>query len=154
MVHLGRNQITSQGWEFFKNCFTDESMVGGEASITHLSINMLNESGSPASGSVKYIHPQGMEHLSHVLPYLEEVDLSGQFEVGIEGWIYLAEGLKSAHEKGKAIKLRMLKLEGCKIKEDARLMLEDAVTKTQPTMKIDFGPIDVADAAKKRAFCC
>jgi hypothetical protein len=59
MVHLGRNPITSQGWEFFKNCFTDESTVGGEASLTHLSVNMLTESGSPASGSVKYIHPPG-----------------------------------------------------------------------------------------------
>jgi hypothetical protein len=39
---------------------------------------MLTESGSPASGSVKYIHTQGMEHLSHVLPFLEEVDLSGK----------------------------------------------------------------------------
>jgi hypothetical protein len=40
---------------------------------------MLTESGSPASGSVKYIHTQGMEHLSHVLPFLEEVDLSGKY---------------------------------------------------------------------------
>jgi hypothetical protein len=95
-----------------------------------------------------------MEHLGQVLPFLEEVDLSGQSEVGTEGWIYLADGLKSAHEKGKAIKLRHLKLEGCKIKEDARLMLEDAVTKTQPTMRVDFGPIDDIDLAKKRVFCC
>ena len=120
MVHLGRNPITSQGWEFFKNCFTDESTIGGEASLTRLSINMLTESGASASGSVKYIHSNGMEHLSYILPYLEEVDLSGQFEVGPEGWAYLAEGLKIAHEKGKAIKLKLLKLEACKIREEIR----------------------------------
>ena len=154
MVHLGRNPITSQGWEFFKNCFTDESTIGGEATLTHLSVNMLTESGSPASGSVKYIHTQGMDHLSQVLPLLEEADLSGQSEVGTEGWIYLAEGLKAAHEKNKPIKLRTLKLEGCKIKDDVKQMLEDTAAKTQPNLRIDFGPIDVADAAKKRAFCC
>jgi hypothetical protein len=38
---------------------------------------MLTESGSPASGgSIKFIHPHGMEHLGHVLPYLEEVSCS------------------------------------------------------------------------------
>jgi hypothetical protein len=75
--------------------------------------------------------------------------------VGTEGWIYLADGLKTAHDKGRAIKLRSLKLEGCKIKEDARLMLEDAVMKTQPTMRIDFGPLDEADDGKKlKVFCC
>ena len=153
IIHLGRNPITSQGWEFFKNCFTDESTVGGEATLKHLSINMLTESGNTASGSVKYIHPVGMEHLSYVLPYLEEVDLSGQNEVGQEGWAHLADGLKTAHERGKAIKLRVLKLEGCKIKEETRLMLEDAVTKSQPTMRVDFGRLDQVDNGKK-GVCC
>ena len=153
MIHLGRNPITSQGWEFFKNCFTDESSVGGEAKLQHLSINLLTESGNTASGSVKYIHPVGMEHLSHVLPYLEEVDLSGQSEVGPEGWAHLAAGLTTAHERGKAINLRLLKLEGCKIREETRMMLEDAVSKNQPSMRVDFGRLDEVDNGKK-GVCC
>jgi hypothetical protein len=66
----------------------------------------------------------------------------------------LSYALLSAHEKGKAIRLRLLKLEGCKIREETRALLEDAVVKSQPNMRIDFGLIDEIDSGKKRVCCC
>ena len=154
MVHLGRNPISSQGWEAFKNCHMDETSIGGHSAITHLSLNMLTDSGEGVrSGSSKYLHASGMEHLAYVLPHLEEVDLSGQHEVGTEGWATLAAGLRLALEKNQIIKLRALKLASCKIKEETKKMLEDTAHNCNPSLKIDFGH-DETDTKRKRAICC
>ena len=85
-VNLGRNPITAQGWQFFKNQFKDALTVG-EVGLTHLSLNAISDSGSGGGSSSKMIlHSAGMGQLATILPMLEEVDLSGQTEIGVEGW--------------------------------------------------------------------
>ena len=69
-VHLGRNPITVNGWEVFKNALVDEiSASGGLSSLTHLSLNTLNSDKSTMGsiGSSKFLHAPAMEHLGHII---------------------------------------------------------------------------------------
>ncbi len=85
---------------------------------------------------------------------MEEVDLSGQQEVGAEGWTVFANVLLLAHEKASfPIKLRSLKLASCKIKKETREMLEDTFAKCHSSTKLEFGKEDDSSKSGKRWFC-
>lgn len=153
MVHLGRNPITFNGWETFKNFFLDEdAAVGGGqggAGLTHLSLNAITD-GSGVTGGKLLLHAPGMEHLSKILPRLEEVDLSGQCEVGADGWASFCTALKVAREKDLSIKLHRLTMKSCNLKDVSREMIEDAVAKYLPSLKIDFGEENDQKAGSKK----
>ncbi len=174
-VHLGRNPITVNGWEVFKNALVDEiSASGGLSSLTHLSLNTLNSDKSTMGsiGSSKFLHAPAMEHLGHIIlrcvwwawiagsvndiDYLiyrlEEVDLSGQQEVGADGWTVMANVVLLAHDKGNfQIKLKSLKLASCKIKNETKEMLEDTFAKCHSSSRLDFG-LEV-DSSKRFQLC-
>ena len=141
MVHLGRNPITAVGWENFKNYFMDEDAAvwagQGGAGMTHLSLNAISDGGTL---SRLLLHSTGMDHLSKIIPRLEEVDLSGQCEVGPDGWASFCSALQLAFEKDPSmVKLERITLKGCNIKGDLRETIELAIEKYLPTIKVDFG---------------
>ena len=161
-VHLARNPITAQGWKTLKNAFFDASAVQ-DAALTHFSLNAMSE--NPGG---RLLHAPGMDQLSAVFPLLEAVDLSGQCELGADGWASLCNGLKltaeNAEDRG-GIKLRRLTVAQCRLKGLSRTMLEDCAAKcvADNGMAVDGGDIEI-DFGKsldgrrkgKRAFlrCC
>ena len=191
MVHLGRNPITTKGWEEFKNHFLDEdaatgagqgtnakiiyfkhnifiisySMLAfsslflflllGGAALTHLSLNSLTDS-SPGAGHLAnkstrnnlLLHPTGMQHLSKILPRLEEVDLSGQCDIGLDGWGFFIQSLKQCKEQGISLKLKKLRLRGCKMKEETKSLLLEGTSIYHSNLEIDFGE-EVDDVVEK-----
>ncbi len=52
------------------------------------------------------LHNASMEALSQMLPRMEEVDLSGQTEVGPEGWTSLCNGLRICNDRRGGVNLR------------------------------------------------
>ncbi len=91
MVHLGRNPISQQGWQTFRNSFMDATSVH-EAALTHLSLRAAENApaqsaqqqrhtgsiGSTTTSSVAVsakllLHAPGAESLAPMLPRLEEV---------------------------------------------------------------------------------
>ena len=85
------------------------------------------------------LHPLGMEHLSKILPRLEEADFSGQCEIGIEGWGFFIKGLKQAVEQGMQINLKKLTLRYCKMKEETKSVLLEGINKYHSNLDIEFG---------------
>ena len=124
-----------------------DAMSVHELALTHLSVNAANE-----TGGAKLLHVGGMEQLAPVLLHLEEVDLSGQHEIGADGWTALVNGVRVAHDKLPAnanAKLKGLVLAKCRIKGESKNMLEDMASKFLPGLIIDFG----TDDAKKKRLC-
>ena len=114
----------------------------GGAGLTHLSLNSLTEgshgivysSGLGVGKSTRnsfLLHPAGMEHLAKVLPRLEEADLSGQCEIGFEGWAFFIKSLQQTQEQGLKINLRKLTLRCCKMKEDTKYTIGKEITEIQ-----------------------
>ena len=124
MVHLGRNPITYQGWQTFKNAYLDAASIH-EAALTHFSLRATHKGGSSGSSSKEgkdksksggggsspataavgvggkmLLRAPGAEILSSLLPLMEEVDLAGQTEVGPDGWNAVCNGMKLADAKG------------------------------------------------------
>jgi hypothetical protein len=157
-VHLGRNPITASGWEAFKNALEDESKaICGSATLTLLSLSTLNNDGSNIGGigSSRYVHAPAMKQLAHIILKLEEVNLSGQHEIGADGWSVLANIVRLEVENGTVSRLKVLKLVNCKIKKETREMLEDVFAKSlHPCPKLDFGGHDMTDSGQKSCFCC
>ena len=154
-VRLGRNPITHQGWQYFKNCFVDAASCH-EVALTHLSVSAAGDSGA------RLMHAATMDHLApHVFPFLEELDLSGQCELGAEGWTALCNGIRMAAENGD-LKLKSLVLERCKIKAEGREMLEDIMDKQSiSNLKVEYlgGVEDDVEGKRRRsrlrrAICC
>ena len=85
------------------------------------------------------LHPTGMQHLSKVLPRLEEADLSGQCELGLDGWGYFIQSLKQHKEQGIPHKLKKLSLRCCKFKEETKSRLVEGINIYHPHLEIDFG---------------
>ena len=94
------------------------------------------------------LHPLGMEHLSKVLPRLEEADLSGQCEIGIEGWGFFIQSLKQAREQGIKINLKKLTLRCCKMKEETKSVLLEGTNIYHSNLEICFGE-ELDNAASK-----
>ncbi|TRY73782.1 hypothetical protein TCAL_16897 [Tigriopus californicus] len=151
-VRIGRNPITPQGWLHFKNTFLD-ALNANESLLTHLSLNAVIDSGTPNSS--KLVHSAGMLHLSLLIPYLEEVDLSGQVEVGADGWMQLAQGMKAVYDKYPqgVVKTRSIRLENCKIPTNTRNFMIEHIAKCQlpHPIKMEFGK-DTANERKGK--CC
>ena len=130
--------------------------VPGGAALTHLSLNSLTDSSHGAGhSSVKstrnnlLLHPAGMQHLSKVLPRLEEADLSGQYEIGLDGWGFFIQSLKQCQDEGIEIKLKKLSLRCCKMKEETKSLLIDGTNIYHSTLEIDFG--EEADDTSEKA---
>ena len=67
-----------------------------EASLTHLSVSA---SAEQASGKM-LLHAQAMTHLAPILPKLENVDMSGQCELGYDGWNAFCQEIEKAIDMG------------------------------------------------------
>ena len=140
--------------------------------MTHLSLNSLTETRhghghSTGLGVGKLtrnsflLHPAGMEHLSQVLPRLEEADLSGQCEIGLDGWSFFIKSMEHLQEQGLNVNLRKLTLRCCRLKETTKSVLQDSVCKYQPNLEIDFGQEldnghlkDGSSSCLKEVVCC
>ena len=127
----------------------------GGAALTHLSLNSLTDSSQGAGhSSVKsarkdlLLHPSGMQHLSKILPRLEEADLSGQSEIGLDGWGFFIQSLKQCQDEGIQVKLKTLRLRHCKMKEETKSLLIDGTNIYHSTLEIDFGQ-EVDDMSEK-----
>ena len=89
-----------------------------------------------------------MQHLSKVLPRLEEADLSGQYEIGLDGWGFFIQSLKQCQDEGIQVKLKTLRLRHCKMKEETKSLLIDGTNIYHSTLEIDFGQ-EVDDMSEK-----
>ena len=137
-ISLGRNPITAAGWQNFKNCYLDAASVH-EAALTHLWVS--SAMGDLGSGKAM-LHGPGAIQIASMLPMLEEADLSGQPEVGNDGWAGICNELRKALEAeekhvssgGSAqsgpLKLRLLRVGGCRLKEETKKRLEDFFVKS------------------------
>lgn len=130
-------------------------MILGGAALTHLSLNSLTDSSPGASHlankstkSNLLLHPAGMQHLSKILPRLEEADLSGQCDIGLDGWGFFIQSLKQCQEQGITLKLKKLRLRGCRMKEETKALLTEGVNIYHSNMEIDFGE-EVDDVIEK-----
>ena len=130
-VHLGRNAITHQGWKSLLMALEEE----GPLVMTKLTIAM----GMSPQG--KHIKPHDMYPLSQIMLMMEEVDLSGQHEIGEEGWLKFAEVVQvEVSKKDSCIKLKVMNLSGCRIKESTKQDILDAWNKFAKSDKLNFGP--------------
>ena len=128
VVHLGKNLITPRGWGLFKEALDDQ-----HSTITHLSLRLSTHDKKFS------INASVMEKLTPVILQIKEVDLSGQQEIGVEGWtIFMEQCLISISAERK---LESLKLANCKIKDDVKDQLERTLT----FVKFDFGSFDSLD---------
>lgn len=163
-ISLGRNPITVAGWQNFKNCYVDAASVH-DAALTHLWVS--SAMGDPGSGKT-LLHGPGALQIASMLPLLEEADLSGQPEIGNDGWAGICDELRKALEAeekhvssgGSALsfaqsgplKLRLLKVGGCRLKDETKKMLEDFSSKCE--LKVDFGQEEEDGRRRKKCFCC
>ena len=116
--------------------------------------------------------------MASVLPHLEEADLSGQTEIGADGWAAICNEIRRAAEEAAkedavgldastsgtasapsgTFRLRLLRVGGCRLKDDTRKALEDLVAakSQQLGFRVDFGPADIEDGSKdgRRKKCC
>ena len=130
-------------------------MISGGAALTHLSLNSLTDSSPGASHlankstkSNLLLHPAGMQHLSKILPRLEEADLSGQCDIGLDGWGFFIQSLKQCQEQGITLKLKKLRLRGCRMKEETKALLTEGANIYHSNLEIDFGE-EVDDVIEK-----
>ena len=75
-MHLGRNQINAQGWLELDANLEKEINANIPPVLIFLSLSTLNGSDRI------YLKSNVMETLSHVIMKLEEVDLTGQKDIG------------------------------------------------------------------------
>ena len=120
-----------------------------------MSLNSLTDSSPGASHlankstkSNLLLHPGGMQHLSKILPRLEEADLSGQCDIGLDGWGFFIQSLKQCQEQGINLKIKKLRLRGCRMKEETKSFLLEGTNIYHPSIEIDFGE-DVDDVVEK-----
>ena len=96
------------------------------------------------------------------------MDLSGQPEIGGEGWAGICDELRKATEADTQqkmgektsskdnlsspsnLKLRLLKVGGCRLKEETVRRLEEFASKSE--LKVDFG--QEKEERRKKCFCC
>ena len=130
-------------------------LISGGAALTHLSLNSLTDSSPGASHlankstkSNLLLHPAGMQHLSKILPRLEEADLSGQCDIGLDGWGFFIQSLKQCQEQGITLKLKKLRLRGCRMKEETKALLTEGANIYHSNLEIDFGE-EVDDVIEK-----
>lgn len=150
-VSLGRNPITAAGWLNFKNCFVDAASVH-EVCLTHLSVSALGDT------SKMQLHSAGAVQLASILPKLEEVDLTGQYEVGVDGWAGVCNELRKAVESS-TVRLRLLRVGRCRIKEETRAVLDETVAKSASQhggFKVDYGKEEDEKNGRrgKKCLCC
>ena len=156
-VHLGRNPINIQGWKSLKHALIDEVQATKSTELVHLSLSMLNYEGAFVKhgkylpNTNVYLHSSVMAELTKIILKVEEVNLSGQQEIGHEGWKILCETAAEEIDSGSMVKLKTLKLDGCKIKPETRELFEMVFPK--PTnVKLDFGD-DASDGMDKNQSC-
>ena len=135
-VHLGLNPITNQGWQYLKEALNEPN------NLTYLSLNIQNKVFT-SNFSSRFLHENAMENFSQVLLMVEEVDLSGQTEIGQEGWETLIQSLKTNAHK---VKLKSLKLVNCKVKSDVLSELKFVL----PGLKLEHEDTD----GKEMCSCC
>ena len=80
-----------------------------------------------------------MQHLSKILPRIEEADLSGQCDIGLDGWGFFIQSLKQCQEQGINLKLKKLRLRGCRMKEETKALLLEGTNIYHSSLEIDFG---------------
>jgi hypothetical protein len=124
-VHLGRNQINAQGWLELDANLEKEINANIPPVLIFLSLSTLNGSDRI------YLKSNVMETLSHVIMKLEEVDLTGQKDIGVDGWVTLCTiAANTILAKGSSLKLKKLKLGYCGITKETKDMLEEVFNKT------------------------
>ena len=113
------------GWLYLDGFLEKEINANRSPVLIFLSLSTLN-------GADKiYLKSNVMETLSHVIMKLEEVDLSGQKEIGIDGWVTLCTiAANTILAKGSPLKLKKLKLGYCGINKETKDMLEEVFNKT------------------------
>ena len=127
-VHLGRNQINAQGWLYLDGFLEKEINANIPPVLIFLSLSTLINNGSDTK---IYLKSNVMETLSHVIMKLEEVDLTGQKDIGVEGWVTLCTiAANTILAKGSSLKLKKLKLGYCGINKETKDMLEGVFNKT------------------------
>ena len=94
----------------------------------------------------KYLHCQDMEQFAKICVHLEEVDLSGQVEIGHEGWDIFFQKLFENH----ASKLKNLKLKSCKVKSEALNQLKFG----HPGLKLEHDCSLDSASISGRKWCC
>ena len=103
-VHLGRNQINAQGWLYLDGFLEKEINANIPPVLIFLSLSTIISNGSDTK---IYLKSNVMETLSHVIMKLEEVDLTGQKDIGVEGWVTLCTiAANTILAKGSSLKLK------------------------------------------------
>ena len=137
-VCLGHNPINGQGWQHL------EKALSGNHALTHLSVQSLQTPDKMKIGyDAKYLHCQDMDQFAQVCGHLEDVDLSGQVEIGHEGWEIFFGKL----DENPDFKLKNLKLKNCRVDSEAFKSLISA----HPGLKLDHD--DSASTSKQKCFC-
>ena len=130
-VHLGRNPITVDGWLSLKKALTQ--------SPTKLSILSLRTSSSDRYNT----NALAMKELSYVILMMEHVDLTGQQDIGTNGWETFIEIVGAESKKASShIHLKSLKLNGCRIDRATSDTLKSTFDKLHhdgAVSKLEFG---------------
>lgn len=131
-VHLGRNPINADGWLALKKALT--------TSTTKLSILSLSTSNSDRNNT----NASAMKELSYVILLMEHVDLSGQQDIGANGWETFSEIVESELKKEASshIHLKSLKLNGCRIDRatsDTLKLTFDKLHHDGGALKVEYG---------------
>ncbi len=80
-----------------------------------------------------------------------QVDLSGQSEMGAEGWVYISNGFKMCSEKHQnLVRLKVLVLANCKLKGVSKTMIEETLV----GVRIEFGKEDEDNERTNQWSCC
>ena len=151
-VNLGKNNISSLGWQTFSNAWIDASTTK-DTSLTHLSLAIRNVQ---QHFNGKYLSDRGLEHLNKIILDLEDVDLTGQTEITTDGWNSLFKMLRSRVEtikkgsqtslveSGEEVvkfnyKLKSINLTNCKIKPETKEMIDTTIKELSLDIKVHFG---------------
>ena len=156
IIHLGRNSISPNGWQNL----AQEMNKNENTILTHLSLSTIIHNDKNMIGlATKNIHVPAMEHLTHLALKMEEVDFSGQHDIGIEGWHVFADITnKTLEETPNCVKLKSIKFKACRIKADTRELLIDTFERHHNVIsvpKLEFGQdsFDESDRKGKSYLC-
>ena len=147
-VHLGHNPISVQGWQHLEKALKTSYSSNDNVALTHLSVKNEQKSNDKmvVGNNAKYLHCQDMEQFAKICVHLEEVDLSGQVEIGHEGWDIFFEKLKEIQNS----KLKNLNLKSCKVKSEGLNHLKFA----HPGLKLEHDCSLDSTSISGGKWCC
>lgn len=147
-VHLGHNPISVQGWQHLEKALKTSYSSNDNVALTHLSVKNEQKSNDKmvVGNNAKYLHCQDMEQFAKICVHLEEVDLSGQVEIGHEGWDIFFEKLKEIQNS----KLKNLNLKSCKVKSEGLNYLKFA----HPGLKLEHDCSLDSTSISGGKWCC